>query len=155
MATVSGGDKADKYLRELAERLGNAGSVSVGFFEDATYPESTDGRHPAGTPIAYIAAIQNYGEPSLGIPPRPFFTNMVREKAPSWGDDVAVLLKTTDGDAAKALALLGEQIADQLRDSIDETNSPPLAQATIDKKGSDKPLIDSGEMRKSVRSEVE
>ena len=39
--------------------------------------------------------------------------------------------------------------------SIDETNSPPLAQATIDKKGSDKPLIDSGEMRKSVRSEVE
>ncbi|MDL2105264.1 hypothetical protein QQJ69_19235, partial [Proteus mirabilis] len=38
--------------------------LSVGFFEHSKYPD--------GTPIAYVASIQELGYPAGGIPPRPF-----------------------------------------------------------------------------------
>lgn len=53
MAGVIGGDKFDARLKELAGRLGKAKSVSVGFLESKTYPD--------GTPVAYIAAINEFG----------------------------------------------------------------------------------------------
>jgi len=53
-----------------------------------------------------------------------------------------------------ALARMGEGIAGQLRESIQSTNSPPLAESTIEAKGFEKPLIDTGHMWNSVAYEV-
>ena len=79
---------------------------------------------------------------------------MVREKSASWGPALGVLLKANDGDAHKALELAGEGIAGQLRQSIVDTNDPPLAASTIRRKGFAKPLVDTGHMLNSVGVEV-
>lgn len=120
--------------------------VKVGFLEGATYPD--------GTPVALIAAIQNFGAPARGIPPRPFFSNMITEKGPGWGGKLARVLKAANYDTATALGRMGEGIAGQLRTSINETNSPALADSTIAAKGFDKPLIDTGHMWNSIAYEV-
>jgi len=120
--------------------------LRVGFLEGAKYPD--------GTPIGMIAAIQNYGAPRAGIPPRPFFTNMIAEKKKEWPDAIANLLKTNNYDAEITLKITGASIAGQLRQSIVDTNEPPLKEATIRRKGFSKPLVDTKRMFKSISFEV-
>lgn len=49
----TGGDKLNRALKDLSRKVRNPGTLNVGFLEGATYPD--------GTPVAYIAAIQEYG----------------------------------------------------------------------------------------------
>ncbi|WP_423786270.1 hypothetical protein [Klebsiella aerogenes] len=49
---------------------------------------------------------------------------------------------------------VGEIIKGQLQNSIRQLTDPPLAQSTIEQKGSDKPLILTGHMLNSVDYEV-
>lgn len=125
MATVglSGGEKLKAKLDELSRNLKQGATVRVGFLENATYPD--------GTSVPMVAAIQNFGAPAAGIPPRPFFTNMVTKESPYWGDDVAETLKAADYDAEKTMAFMGEMIAGELRQSIVDTNDPPLSPVTL------------------------
>lgn len=147
MATVSGGDKLEKALGEIARRLKKGATLKVGFLEGARYPD--------GTSVALVAAIQNFGAPARGIPPRPFFSNMVAEKSPSWAPALGDLLKSTGYDPQAALEMMGEGIKGQLQQSIRNTNSPPLSPRTIERKGFEKPLIDTGHMLNSVDYEVD
>lgn len=146
MATIRGGEKLLAKLAELSSQVSKPGTLKVGFLSGAAYPD--------GTPVAAIAAIQNYGAPAAGIPPRPFFSNMIRAKSPTWGDGVAKALKAADYDATKALEVVGEAIEGQLRQSIRDTNDPALAPSTVKRKGFAKPLIDTGHMIASVDHEV-
>lgn len=158
MATIKGGDRMNAALAKILKRAKSASSVSVGFM---------GGKEKNGTPIPLVAAMNEYGVPSRGQPPRPFFRNMIAEKQDGWPDTLAGALKATDYDAAKALDLLAEQVKSQLQDSIGELKSPPLAPSTIAKKsrggtsklgaaigGPAKPLVDSGTMFQSVTHKV-
>lgn len=142
----TGGDKLQKHLAELAAKVGQAATVNVGFLENATYPD--------GKPVVLVAAAQEFGAPAKGIPPRPFFRGMIAKESGHWGDDVAKALTASDFDAAKALDLMGFQIGSELQQSIHDTNAPPLAQSTIEKKGFDKPLIHTSDMWNAVDHEV-
>lgn len=146
MVKISGGDKLEKALAEIAKKVSKPGTLNVGFLEGATYPD--------GTSVPMVAAIQEFGAPAKGIPPRPFFRNMIAAKSPEWGDGVAQALKAKDYDTTEALNLVGEGIKGQLQDSIKTTNSPPLAPSTVKAKGFDTPLIDTGHMLNSVDFEV-
>jgi hypothetical protein len=53
MGAFSGGAALEARLREIAEKVGKAKTVNVGFLEGATYPD--------GTPVALIAATNEYG----------------------------------------------------------------------------------------------
>lgn len=143
---VRGGAKFDTAISALGKKLSSARKVKVGFFEDASYPD--------GTPVAMIAAVQNFGAPSRGIPPRPFFTAMIKDHGSEWGGDTAELMERTDGDAHQTLTLMGELIEEQLRQSVVDTNDPALKPATIKRKGFEKPLVDTGRMLGSIKSKV-
>jgi hypothetical protein len=146
MASVTGGGALDTVLTRIGTSLDKAREVRVGFLEGATYPD--------GTPVAMVAAIQNFGAPAAGIPPRPFFSDMVERHKGDWGDTFGNVLMDADYNAGRALALMGKGMAGQLREQIVETNAPPLSPRTIAAKGSEKPLIDTGHMLESVDKEV-
>lgn len=78
-----------------------------------------------------VAAFQNFGDPARGIPPRPFFTDMIKEKSDRWALALAELLKRNDWDVDKTLNQMGAGIADQLRQAIVDTNAPPLSAITL------------------------
>ncbi len=131
-------------LRDIGKRVSDPATLRVGFLEGATYPD--------GTSVPTVAAVQNFG--AGNIPPRPFFSNMIENKSPGWGKSLAEILKANRYHAKASLELMGQGIAGQLRQSIVDTNSPPLADATIARKGFAKPLIDTSNMINSVDSEV-
>jgi hypothetical protein len=121
--TLSGGDELKAKLAEIAHRVGKAGMLRVGFLEGSTEAD--------GTSIPMIAAVQEYGAPSRGIPPRPYFRPMIATKSPSWGGALADILKANDYDVTTALGLVGEDIAGDLRQSIIDLTSPPLSPVTL------------------------
>lgn len=123
MAYVSGGDRMGAALAAIAARLSSAKEVQVGFLENATYPD--------GTNVAMVAAIQNYGAPAKGIPPRPFFSNMVKDKSPDWGRKLGQVLKAADYEASVALARMGDGIKGQLQTAIHKTTEPALSPVTL------------------------
>ena len=145
--SFSGGEKLKAQLEELAKKVSKSATLRVGFLEGATYPD--------GTSVPMVAAIQEFGAPAKGIPPRPFFRGMIAKESKHWSDDVAAVLKSSDYDAPRALALMGEEIKGELVQSITVLTDPPLSPKTVAAKGFAKPLVDTGHLRNSVGSEVE
>lgn len=172
MANVTGGQKLEGLLNHIAQATQGEPSVKVGFLSGATYPARPTRQLRAAyarrrargiqTPIkgasggtinvASVAFFQEFG--TATIPPRPFFRNMIRKKSKEWGPALAIQLHNTNYDVNRSLAVLGEGIAGQLRESIIDTNSPPNAPSTIARKGHSKVLVDTGHMLQSVDYDV-
>ncbi|WP_346827294.1 hypothetical protein [Serratia inhibens] len=148
MATIelSGGGELERKLKEMMDKLGDGTLLRVGFLENATYP---DGEH-----VATIAASNEFGNPGNNQPPRPFFRNMVAANSPAWPLEIGKVVRAVDFDGKKTLQLMGERIKDQLQGSIRELVEPPLSPYTIQKKGFDKPLIETSHMLNSVDYDV-
>ena len=144
VVTVSGGKQMAKVLQGILERLDNK-TLSVGFMENATYPD--------GTPVAAVAFWNEFGNGHS--PPRPFFRRMVAKESKGWGVKLANLAKATNFDGDKSLGILGEDISGALKQSIIELTSPPLSASTIRAKGFSKPLIDTGHMKDSITYKVD
>lgn len=142
---ISGGDKLERALREMIEKVTNASTVEVGFLENSTYPD--------GTSVPMVAAIQEFG--SGNIPSRPFFRGMINDKSPEWPDAVAGLLVDNDYDAKRTLEQTGAAIKGQLQEAITEFVGVPLSPKTIARKGFDAPLRETGHMLNSVDYKVE
>jgi hypothetical protein len=174
MVTVSAPGATQEALREMARRVRQVGTLRVGFLEGSTYEDANS------TSVPTIAAIQNFGAPSRGIPPRPFFSNMVAEKSPMWPDKLGKILESNGNDFDGAMELMGQGIQGQLQDAIVDgtyaANSPvtnllkdrfPMGGQTFqdvldarrdvaagESAPAAKPLIHTGTMRNSVDYEV-
>lgn len=121
-------------------------TVKVGFFADATYPD--------GTSVPMVAAINEFGAPSRGQPPRPFFRRMIAAESSGWPEAMQKNLEATNYDVSAALDRVGAGIAGQLQLSIRDLVEPPLKQSTINAKGFGKPLIDSAVLVNSCSWQV-
>ncbi|WP_407651797.1 hypothetical protein [Bombella saccharophila] len=150
-ARMRGGAKLAKYLNDVQRNATNAKRVSVGFFRDATYPD--------GTPVATVAAVQEFG--SDRIPARSFMRTTIAERSRQWPCAAEAALRATRCDARQALERLGAAVSNDVQQKIAAITEPPLAPSTVRqrlKKGSerpDKPLIDTGHMAQSVRYQVD
>lgn len=140
MVTLSGGAALEKRLAEIAKKASESAFVEVGFLEGSTYPD--------GTSVPMVAAIQEFG--SSKSPPRPFFRGMISDKSPEWPDAIADLLVANDYSATKTLTQTGAAIKGQLQEAISVYVGPGLAQSTIDRKGHEKELIETGTLLNSV-----
>jgi len=146
MSSFSGGDALERKLAEMAEKLGEGKVLRVGFLENATYPD--------GQQVAMVAAANEFGNPANNQPPRPFFRNMIADNKDNWPDDIGRIAQATGFDGEQTLGLMGEHIKGQLQQSIRELMEPPLSPVTIEKKGFDKPLIDTWHMLNSVDYDI-
>ncbi|KAK54021.1 hypothetical protein L576_2353 [Bordetella bronchiseptica OSU054] len=136
-----------RRLEDMAKKMGDGGSLRVGFLEGATYPN--------GTPVALVAAVNEFGRPDRNQPPRPFFRTMIAEKQKNWPRALGAVAKNSDYDIDKTLGQMGEGIKGQLQESIQQLDSPALSPVTVARKGFEKPLVDTGHMMNSVDYEVD
>lgn len=90
---------------------------------------------------------------SRGIPARPFLRNSQYEHESEWsrqvGRDMVEVFRGSISGQAVGLKL-GQKMADDIKATIDAGNFAALAAATIRRKGSSRPLIDTGDMRASI-----
>lgn len=120
--------------------------VVVGFMGNKTYPE--------GQTVVEVATVNELG--SSDIPARPFMRQMADHNADkiqlACGDMGKAI---ADGQSAQtAMEDLGDLLKGMVQDEITFGEFAPNAPATIARKGSSHPLIDTGLMRGSVESKV-
>lgn len=121
--SFTGGEKLKARLAEMAKKLDKSGTLRAGFLEGATYPD--------GVSVPLVAAVQEFGAPAVGIPPRPYFRPTIAGHSEEWGDIIGKGLAATNYDAAQVLAGVGQTIKEELQQSIAEVDSPPLSDVTL------------------------
>lgn len=106
---------------------------------------------------AELAAVHEFGTKDGRIPERSFIRSSMTENSASYVDTHAEnLRKVIRGEMPfdKSLDLLGVRAAADVQQNIRNGDFESLAQSTIDRKGSSKPLIDTGNLRQSITHEV-
>ena len=106
---------------------------------------------------ALIAMVMEYGSPVNKIPARSFLVSTIVEN----GDKYAKIIAETIPQAIKngmskedAYARLGTMAMNDVKLKIVNGPFTPLKDATVKRKGSSKPLIDTGALRHSITFEV-
>lgn len=134
----------------------------VGWFESAHYP--------GGVPVAYVAAIHEFGSPENNIPPRLGMRATSEEQKPEWAHTSQVVSKAVLANKitpAQAMEVIGLKAAGDVRKHITTVTTPPLKVATVKarlagkKQGRvvsitiAKPLVRTGELLDSLTNVVE
>lgn len=119
-------------------------------------PEAESSRPGEMVTNAELLFIHTNGSPLKGIPARPVIEPAIENKKDKVADKLKVAMnKALEGDEAgarkslEAAGMYGQNIARGWFTNPDN-GWPPNAESTIKAKGSDKPLIDTGEMRKAI-----
>jgi hypothetical protein len=133
----------------------------VGWIKPNTYPN--------GTPVALVAAVQEFGYAPKNIPPRSFMRTTIAEKQVSWRK-VAFngAQKVVAGKAAPGYVMeqIGLKAAGDIRKKIASILHPPLKPSTIARRKAryadksttgllTKPLIDTKRMYNTLTNSVE
>ena len=135
--------KVGSLSKALSKYKDMNASVRVGVLENATYPD--------GTPVAMVAFWNEYG--TRTSPVRAFFRTTVSENKKNWVLSVQNLMKIHN-DPKQVMGLIGVHMQEQIVQSINTWSDPPNSAYTIAKKGSSKPLIETGVLMRSIKSEV-
>lgn len=140
---------ADAVLRVVSKR--KLGSVSVGVLGPAANEQHGEGE----LTTAQIAEIHEFG---LGVPRRSFILDWANENEPAIKKKMADLFRPVllgKRTTEQAYALFGVWAQGQIQARISAGIDPPLAASTIARKGSSKPLIDTGQLRTSISFKVD
>jgi hypothetical protein len=140
------------WVEELKRRFSTNKRVLVGF------PEETKGRKEGQLTNAYIASIHEFGSPMQGIPERSFLRSSVRNNQKKYNQLNKVNLKrVANGQMSidQALDLFGIMAEGDVKQNIRHGTYTPLKASTIQRKGSSRPLIDTGQLVQAVKHVVE
>lgn len=124
---VSGFQRSSRNLDSVVSQLRTATkSLQVGWLEASRYDD--------GTPVAGIAAIQEFGSAGRGIPPRPFMRPAIADNKDKWKDTFAQLVRqwiAGSGSYDNVLTTIGLVAEGDIRESIIDGNHTPLSPITL------------------------
>ena len=137
------------WLKRLLNRYRNDSVLAVG------YPASETGgiKYPDGTPVVLVAAVNNFGSASRGIPVRPFMSEGAEPAIAATAPIAAALIPALNEGRATVEDILGDMgpfAEAAFKGKITEGPWEPNAAFTVEKKGSSAPLIDTGLLRNSL-----
>ena len=111
-------------------------------------------KYPDGTQVAFVAAVNNYGSTSRGIPARPFMTEGAVDAVKVTRPIIEALVPAMNRGKITAEGILeemGPHAVGAIQDKIKDGAWEPNAQATVALKGSAKPLMGTtGLLRSSI-----
>ena len=157
--------KKTERAAQLAFALKNLdGKVGkVGWFAKSKYDDAES------TPVAYVAAQNEYGNPNKNIPARPFMRPTIAQQQEAWrklAENGAKQVLKGNYTASDVMQLLGLKAAGDVKETISKLLEPPLSPVTIQRRLArrsnkstlgllTKPLVDTGIMLNTLTNTVE
>lgn len=143
-------------LNRLNSNLKEKYITKVGILGDKNARQGND-----GASNSLIGAVQEFGSIVRNILARSWLRAPLMEKSKEFSQDVATSINinlTKPGGIKKIFmqaGLIAEVVIAKAFESSGFGKWSPLSQKTIKRKGSDKQLMDTGQLRRSVTSQVE
>lgn len=136
--------RLQNYLDEL-----NKSKVYVGVTKDKNQREKGEATN------ALIAYVHEFG---IGVPERSFMRSTIIENAQKYQkinrDNILPAIRSGTLTAEECYRRLGTIAQSDMQQKIVNGSFKPLKEETIKRKGSTKPLIDTGALRQSITYEV-
>lgn len=146
-------NNVNRLLRTLQE-LGDY-AVEIGIFGDDKGGEPHSDKNPIT--LLRLAAVHEFGEPKVNIPERSFiragfdkYKRDIERTAERRIDDVLEGRLSVHG----YYEVIGEYAKERIQIFLTDLKEPPLKAATIARKKSSNPLIDTGRLRDSITFRV-
>lgn len=139
-------------LKALEARIRELGKKKV----VVGVPTATNGARKDGLSNATIAAAHEFGVPGH-IPERSFLRSTLGENE---GKAAGLLIRELKADisqgdfSGRAFSIVGEKLSGEVKRKIQSGINPELDPKTVARKGSSKPLIDTGNLLQSITYEV-
>ncbi len=134
-------------LRKELQKLHEKSKVAVGIQGEQAEVERD------GITQAHLGAIHEFGVPEKNIPERSFLRATVDQKTSIYAgliDKLVEQIVTLQMSSERALGILGERVVGDVKAAMANGIPPELKPETIRRKGSSKPLIDTGQLRNSI-----
>lgn len=146
----------DKGMKKALASLSNSNNcyVKVGYPRSKSTPHSN-----TGMDIADLAILMEHGQErtkdQYAIPPRPFMKQTFDRNKPEAKKKMKMAydLVVKGADPLQSLKVVGEWYKGRVEDIFLTGDFEPNAKLTIYLKQSSRPLIDTGELRQSVKTE--
>jgi hypothetical protein len=119
-------------LSRLKQRLDSITAQAAGREVKIGWPQGK--QYPDGTPVAYVAAIQNFGAPDQGIPPRPMLKPTIEQNKDQWGriaDGLVGQMVREQISGFDVLDTLGRTAAMDLQAFVGQITEPELSPVTV------------------------
>lgn len=153
MARRTRGVDLDSVISELERKV-----IKTGYFEHSKYED--------GTPVAFVASVQEHGSVIQNIPPRPTLRPSMTKNKQMYADALQRGIKASikgEIELSDVLEQIGMLSAGHVGEEISNVNDPILSDKTVQARArraasgmaSSKPLVDTGQMLQSVTSKVE
>ena len=142
--------KNPNWLKELLARHRTNEQLAIG------YPVGTSGtstKYPDGTSVLMVAAANNFGVPSRGLPARDFMSQGAVRALEKTAPLAAALVKRVNrGEITtkQMMDKLGPVAVAEFQQTIVDIDSPANAASTVAAKGSSNPLVDTGLMTQTL-----
>ncbi len=138
-------------IRDMQRRIG-AHAVAVGVHGDAGAHKDEQG-HATTTTVAEVYWWNEFGTSRIPERPtlRPTFAKEKVKYIQILGKITARVMNEENYNLRQAMGRLGEVAQQDLQAAIVALKSPPNAPSTIEKKKSDNPLVDTGQLVSSIR----
>lgn len=176
--------KKNGGVEALLKRIKTPGTVDVGIIDAGDHASSdltvaaigyinefgAEFLHPGGTPYVITEGgqaqfvtkgtknVAGVTQPhNIVIPERSFLRSTLQEQRKKLKSiQIKLSKKIIAGttDTKKALGLIGEYLSDKVTQKIVSLTSPPNKAATIRRKNSSNPLIDTGQLKNAITYEV-
>lgn len=139
-----------KKLKELAKY-----DLLVGVPQEKSERKQNVQGEEASEPItnAELMFIHSNGSPARNIPKRPTIEPTIEENQKTISEKfkkIAQSMLDNKSDGKEELEKLGIWVVNKIKARFGSDELAPLKEATIKAKGSDRPLIDTGQLRNSV-----
>lgn len=147
--------KAGQGLEAALTSLMALDNVQVTVGLQGTAKTTANGESTPGE-VVEIATANEYG---YGVPARPFMRTSVPRHGKKWIKRWGVIVRAVTAEdkpkADQALRLVGLQMVGDVQATLNKGPWRENSEETIKAKGSDQPLVDTGQMKQSIRSQVE
>ncbi len=149
MKYVKDDKRRQRHIEKLLRKMSKAPHVAIGILQDETVAE--------GFSMVDLATVHEYGSKNGHIPQRSFIRSTCDAKRK---EHVALIdrlrSKMLSGvlTIKQALGQLGSVVEKDIVQTINRGIDPKLNLATIERKKSSKPLIDTGRLKGSITHEV-
>lgn len=130
---------------------------SDGLLVKVGLPKGSGTHGPSGLPVVQLGAIHEFGSADGRIPERPFLRGTMKKKKREHDAIIQKLARSVirGGESPRdALTKLGMVASASVQEQIADGVPPPNAPSTIRRKGSSKPLVDTGALRQAITFQV-
>ena len=137
-----------KVISTLKKRLKKSGSVDVGIISAESHEDST-------LTVAEVGFYNEFG--TNRIPERSFLRSTVinqRAKVKEFNAKMVKAIIAGKHDLRSGLGLLGEIFSDEVKKTIVNLRDPKNSDATIARKRTSNPLIETEQLKRSITYEV-